>query len=76
MVSNILKIYVFEPLQFSFNYISFYILGSLEEAQTKTNMAQFLSDPSTNEDSNPQRQLKSKSKVESPPSLRLSKFDF
>lgn len=57
-------------------FVSFCILGSLEEARMKTNRAQFYSDLSANEDLNAQRLLKSKSKMESPPSLRLSKFDF
>ncbi|XP_022162403.1 uncharacterized protein LOC111028168 [Myzus persicae] len=48
--------------------------GSLEEARMKTNRAQFYSDLSANEDLNAQRLLKSKSKMESPPSLRLKKI--
>ncbi|KAL5244245.1 hypothetical protein ACI65C_011655 [Semiaphis heraclei] len=43
-----------------------------KEAKSKTNCAQFFSDLSANEDSNAQRLLKSKSKMESPPSLRLN----
>lgn len=73
MVSNNLEINVFS-IATNLNYLFNFILGSLEEARTKTNMAQFISDLSANDEvSNPR---KSKSKMESPPSLKLSKLDF
>lgn len=75
MVSNNLyNIILFDTATNSLNIFFHFILGSLEEARTKTNMAQFLSDLSANEDS--QHQLKSKSKMESPPALIPSKLNF